>query len=110
MKKVAIALTAVVAFTAPALAADMARAPIRAPVAAPVAYAQSFTGLWISGGFGYGLMDIQHSVTQTVAPFTVFDSGHDTGGRGWLGKVGAGFDFQGWPWSNVVIGAFTDGQ
>jgi len=110
MKKVAIALTAVVAFTAPALAADMARAPIRAPVAAPVAYAQSFTGFWISGGFGYGLFDIDHSVTSPVAPFTAFDIGHDVGGRGWLGKVGGGYDFQGWPWSNIVIGVFADAQ
>jgi outer membrane immunogenic protein len=109
MKKLAIALTALAAFSAPALAADMGvKAPMRA--AAPVAYAPSWTGFWISGGFGYGLMDIDHSVTDVVAPFSVFDRGHDNGGRGWLGKVGAGFDFQGWPWSNIVIGAFTDGQ
>jgi outer membrane immunogenic protein len=109
MKKLALALTAIVAFAAPALAADIAaKAPVRAP--APVAYAPSWTGFWISGGFGYGLMDIDHSVTGATAPFPVFDFGHDIGGRGWLGKVGVGYDFQGWPWSNVVIGAFTDGQ
>ena len=111
MKKLAIALTALAAFTAPALAADIARAPVRA--APPVAYAPpapSFTGFWLSGGFGYGLFDINHSVTSPVAPFTAFDLGNDIGGRGWLGKVGVGYDFQGWPWSNIVIGAFADAQ
>src|SRR6266478_931718 len=44
MKKLAIALTAVAAFTGPAPAADMAvRPPVSA--AAPVAYAPSWTGL-----------------------------------------------------------------
>ena len=111
MKKLAIAFTALAAFTAPALAADIARAPVRA--APPVAYAPpapSFTGFWLSGGFGYGVADLSHSVTSAAAPFSVFDFGHDNGARGWLGKVGVGYDFQGWPWSNVVIGVFTDGQ
>jgi outer membrane immunogenic protein len=75
-----------------------------------VAPVYNWTGLWISGGFGYGLADFEHSVTGPVAPFPIFDIGHDNGGRGWLGKVGAGFDFQGWPWSSIVIGGFVDGQ
>jgi len=109
MKKLVIALTAIAAFTAPALAADMAaKAPLRAPVAAVA----SWTGLWISGGFGYGLMDIDHSVTSAVAPlFPVFDVGHDNGGRGWLGKIGVGGDYQfAGPMGNWVIGAFADAQ
>jgi outer membrane immunogenic protein len=107
MKKLAIALATIASFTAPALGADMAA---KAPMAAPAAYAPSWTGFWISGGFGYGLMDLDHSVTGAVAPFQSFDIGHNNGGRGWLGKVGVGYDFQGWPWSNIVIGAFVDGQ
>jgi outer membrane immunogenic protein len=108
MKKLAIALTALAALTAPAMAADM---PMRAPVAAaPVPVAPTWTGFWISGGFGYGVADIEHSVTSTPAAFQVFDIGHDNGARGWLGKVGVGYDFQGWPWSSVVIGGFADVQ
>jgi outer membrane immunogenic protein len=111
MKKLAIALTALAAFTAPALAADIARRAPPPVAPAPIAYAPSWTGFWISGGFGYGFADFDHSVTSAAVPFpTTFDIGHDNGGRGWLGKVGVGYDFQGWPWSNIVIGAFVDGQ
>jgi outer membrane immunogenic protein len=107
MKKLLLALTAVAAFTGSASAADLAARPYtKAP--APVAAVASWTGFWISGGFGYGLMDIDHSVTGPVAPFPIFDIGHDNGGRGWLGKVGVGFDYQ--FMGNFVIGALADVQ
>jgi outer membrane immunogenic protein len=110
MKKLVLALTALAAFTGSASAADMAARPMKAPPA-PVVAVQSWTGLWISGGFGYGLMDIDHSVTGPVAPFPVFDIGHDNGGRGWLGKVGIGGDYQfAGPMGSWVIGAFADAQ
>ena len=110
MKKLVLALTALAAFTGSASAADMAARPMKAPPA-PVVAVQSWTGLWISGGFGYGLMDIDHSVTGPVAPFPVFDIGQDHGGRGWLGKVGAGavYQFSG-PFGSWVAGVFADGQ
>jgi hypothetical protein len=57
MKKLAIALTALAAFTAPALAADIARRAPPPVAPAPIAYAPSWTGFWISGGFGYGFAD-----------------------------------------------------
>jgi outer membrane immunogenic protein len=106
MKKLLLALSAVAAFSAPAFAADMAA---RAPMApAPVPYAATpWTGFWISGGFGYGLADIEHSVHSSVAPFAAFDTGHDNGARGWLGKVGIGWDYQ---MSSWVIGAFADAE
>ena len=88
MKKFLLALTAVAAFSGSASAADLAARPYKAPP--PVATAYNWTGLWISGGFGYGLLDYDHSVTGATAPFPIFDAGHDNGGRGWLGKVGAG--------------------
>src|SRR3954464_7545283 len=77
----------------------------KAPMAAPIPYATPWTGFWISGGFGYGLADIEHSVRSPVAPFAAFDAGHDNGARGWLGKGGIGYDFQ---MSSWVIGAFAD--
>jgi|SRR4051794_12299137 outer membrane immunogenic protein len=103
MKKLLLALSAVAAFSVPALAADM---PMKAaPMAPAIPYVTPWTGFWISGGFGYGLADIEHSARDTVAPFGAFDLGHDNGARGWLGKVGIGYDYQ---MSSWVIGAFAD--
>jgi outer membrane immunogenic protein len=110
MKKLALALTAVAAFAGQAFAADMPARIAKAPMAAPVPLA-SWTGLWISGGFGYGMFDYDHSVTGPVAPFPVFDGGHNNSGRGWLGKVGVGGDYQfAGPLGSWVIGAFADAQ
>lgn len=105
MKKLVLALTAVAAFTGSALAADMApRTYSKAP--APVAAAPSWTGFWISGGFGYGMGQYQSSNTD-ITGNVIYDPGHDAGIKGWLGKVGAGYDYQfGGSW---VLGAFADG-
>jgi outer membrane immunogenic protein len=110
MRKLALALAAIGALTGSASAADMAARPMKAPPP-PIAAVQSWTGLWISGGFGYGLMDIDHSVTDAFAPFPIFDIGQDHGGRGWLGKIGAGLDYQfAGPFGSWVVGAFADAQ
>jgi outer membrane immunogenic protein len=108
MKKLVIALTAMAAFSGPALAADMAaKAPMRA---APVAYAPSWTGCYVGGGGGYGMWNQENALydnrtlvrTQLVAETTA-------GGRGYFGTVGGGCDYQfglgGW---NMVVGAFGD--
>jgi outer membrane immunogenic protein len=108
MKKIALALAAMAAFTGSALAADMApRTYSKAP--APVAVAPSWTGFWISGGFGYAIGETQNSVRGPVAPFPIFDIGHDNGSKGWLGKVGAGADYQfAGPFGSWVVGLFGD--
>jgi outer membrane immunogenic protein len=104
MKKLVVALTALAAFTAPALAADMsAKAPMRA---APIAYAPSWTGIWISGGFGYGLAQYQHAEYNLAAPFALISTAQDTGAKGWLGKVGIGGDYQ--FGGNWLVGVFAD--
>jgi outer membrane immunogenic protein len=109
MKKLVLALAAMAAFTGSALAADMAVKAAR-PLPPPTPVYQ-WTGFWISGGFGYGLMDIDHSVRDSVTPFPIFDIGHDNSGRGWLGKVGGGADYQfAGPFGSWVIGAFADAQ
>ena len=108
MKKILLALTAVAAMTGAASAADLAARPYtKAPVvAAPVA---NWTGFWLSGGFGYGMAEYQHSETNIAAPFALVSPGVDTGGKGWLGKVGLGYDYQfAGPMGNWVIGAFAD--
>jgi outer membrane immunogenic protein len=108
MKKLVLTLTALAAFTGSASAADLAARPYSkapAPIVAPV---YNWTGFWISGGFGYGMSQYQTSVVQVPPGVTVFDPGHDTGGKGWLGKVGLGYDYQ--FAGNFVIGAFADAQ
>lgn len=104
----AIAAVFAIAFSQIASAADLPqKAPAVVPPPAPV---YSFTGIWISGGLGYGVYDIDHT---TVSPTTgaIFDIGHDNAGRGWLGKVGVGGDYQfAGPLGNWTIGAFGDVQ
>lgn len=106
MKKLALALAATAAFAGQAIAADMPARIAKAPVVAPVPMA-NFTGIWISGGFGYGLYDVDHSTVSTAIPPAIFDIGHDNGGRGWLGKVGIGGDYQ---TGGFVFGVFADAQ
>jgi outer membrane immunogenic protein len=117
MKKLVIALSAVAAFSAPALAADMAAKapPMRA---APVAYAPSWTGCYVGGGFGYGMWNQENTgytegfptdpnsrfLTRTRITETV-----TTGGRGWEGTVQGGCDYQfAGMGQQFVIGAQAD--
>jgi len=105
MKKFVMAFAAVAAFSAPAIAADMAaKAPMRA---APVAYAPSWTGCYVGGGGGYGLFDIE---TQQINGAGVpLNRPVDQGGRGWIGTLQAGCDYQFPMGSNqFVFGAFGD--
>src|SRR3954471_718797 len=106
MKKLVLALSAVAAFTAPALAADMAaKAPMRAP---PVAYAPSWTGFYIFGGGGGGLWAADSNVVTFPGAPVSLTRDQRLGGSGWFGTVGVGYDWQfGGPW---VAGVFADGQ
>ena len=108
MKKLMLALASLAALTGSAVAADMA---VKAPPPVAPAPVYNWTGFWVSAGFGYALADIEERVTSPVAPFGVFDTGHDVGAKGWLGKVGAGWDYQfAGPLGNWLIGVFADGQ
>jgi outer membrane immunogenic protein len=107
MKRMLIALTAVAAFTGSALAADMAARPYTkaAPMAAPV---YSWTGCNIYGGAGGGMYDIESRQIDPVTKTFVANQG-DSGGRGWMGQIGAGCDYQfAGPMGNWVIGGFGD--
>ena len=98
------------AATAGAYAADVSARPyVSAPTARPVA---NWTGLYVNGGFGYGMWTAD---TTTVSPTTGVCSlcvPQRQGGRGWLGTIGGGFDYQaqmGLPWIfPTVFGAFAD--
>ena len=96
----ALAVAVANVFAGTANAADLSlKAP---PAPMPVV---SWTGCYISAGVGYGLDDVNHSTTN-AAGTVVFDTGHDNAGRGWLGRVGAGCDYQ--VASSFVLGAFGD--
>ncbi len=103
MKKLAIALTAIAAFTAPAVAADMA---VRAPVYQPPVPAYNWTGFYIFGGGGGGLWNADSNVV-TVPGGLALTRDQRLGGSGWFGTVGAGYD---WQFSSWVAGIFADGQ
>src|SRR6201998_2448451 len=105
MKKLLLAATALVALTGSAFAADLpARTYTKAP---PPVVAPSWTGFYIFGGGGGGLWNSdQHTqVTGTSVPLSIDNR---TGGSGWFGTVGAGYDWevsQSW-----VVGILADGQ
>jgi outer membrane immunogenic protein len=105
MKRLVLALTAVAAFAAPALAADMAPRYAKAP--APVAAVYNWTGFYIFGGAGGGLWAADSNV-QTFPGAVAVTRDQRLGGSGWFGTVGAGYDWQlGGRW---VAGIFGDGQ
>jgi outer membrane immunogenic protein len=116
MKRLVVALTALAAFTAPALAADMAARPYaKAPaVMAPI---YNWTGFYIFGGGGGGLWSADSNAVSTgvVGPLGAFGPAGTAitrdqrmGGSGWFGTVGGGYDMQfAGKW---VAGIFGDAQ
>ena len=105
MKKFLIALSAVAAFTGSAMAADMApRTYAKAP---PPIMAPSWTGFYIFGGIGGGLWNA-NTFTRFTPGGTALSINQNQGGNGWLGTVGAGYDWQVNP--SWVFGIFGDGQ
>lgn len=120
MKKLALALAATAAFTGQVSAADMA---VKArPVAPPPVAVANWTGCYIGGGGGYGLFAADHdqiAITtpqlagNTFAVGTLTSVNQTAGGRGYLGIVGGGCDYQfggGFLGGGLVIGAFADYQ
>jgi outer membrane immunogenic protein len=109
MNKLAACLVAMVVVT-PAFAADMAVRRGPAPLPPPPAPAYSFTGCYVNGGAGYGLWNIDHFAKDNSGVTLTNEA--TSGGRGWLGRVGGGCDYQfgsgsGF-WSNWAVGAFAD--
>lgn len=117
MKKLALAVTAIAALSGQAFAADMAVKARPAPLPPPV---YNWTGCYLSGGGGYGMYNNDHNQIVTGAPNgggtafpvgTVTQTNITTGGRGYLGDIGGGCDYQfggGGFWGNLLIGAFAD--
>ena len=106
MKKLAIALTALAAFTGSAMAADLAPRPyVKAP---PPEMAPSWTGFYIFGGIGGGLWDANTGAFNTATGACLVCINNKQGGDGWFGTVGAGYDWQ--FNSRWVFGLLADGQ
>jgi outer membrane immunogenic protein len=101
-------LAGLILTTGSALAADLYTPPpvYKAPPPAPPAV--SWTGCYIDAGVGYGMWNQSH-YAETDPGFVQFTGSTNTGGEGWLGRVGGGCDYQ-TPLFNgrVVIGAFAD--
>ncbi|MBR1272496.1 hypothetical protein JQ629_33980 [Bradyrhizobium sp. AUGA SZCCT0222] len=108
MKKLVIALSAVVTFSSPAISADMAaKAPMRA---APVAYAPSWTGCYVGAGGGYGMWNQENALfDENPPPRTRETATVTSGGRGYFGTVQGGCDYQfAAMGTGFVVGAFAD--
>ena len=102
MKKVILAIAALTAMTASASAADLAvKAP---PPAAPL---YNWTGFYIFGGGGGGVWSANGGVDDTATGVCIICTNTRTGGDGWFGTVGAGYDWQTGP--SWVFGIFGDG-
>jgi len=82
-----------------AFAADL---PLKAPPPPPPSV--SWTGCYIDGGVGYGMWNQDHYL-ETNPGLVPITSSTTNGGRGWMGRVGAGCDVQA---SRFVFGAFAD--
>ena len=88
----------------PAAPGVMAAAPgVVAPAPLPPVY--TWTGCYINGGGGYGMWKQDH-YGEELAPLTQLTPTVSTGGKSWVGTVGAGCDYQ--VSSRWLIGAFGD--
>ena len=100
MRKTALAIATFAGLSGSAIAADLPRkAPVVAPAPLPVA---TWSGCYLTGGIGYGMWNQDNQRFSG----TVADVEHTDGGRGWLGRVGGGCDYQ--FYQRWVVGVLAD--
>ena len=106
MKKLFLATIAAVALTAAgtAGAADLSR-PVYKAAPPPPAPVYNWTGFYVGAGYGYGMFNADH-VPVVDAGGLVFNTNATAGGRGWLGTVVVGADYQ--FSERIVAGVFAD--
>jgi len=99
MKRLLIASIGFALASGSAMAADLA---LKAPPPPPPA--PTWTGCYVSAGFGYGMLDDERSGSDPTRPDST------SAAKGWLGTFGGGCDYQfnGSPIGPIVIGAFAD--
>jgi outer membrane immunogenic protein len=108
MKKLLTAGILLVGTVCSAYAADL-RPAMKAPMAPMAPPPPSWTGCYVDGGGGYGLWNIDHFAKDNSG--ATLTNSATSGGRGWLGRVGGGCDYQFSPasgWGNWVVGVFAD--
>src|SRR5262245_755960 len=98
-----VAVSILVAAMTASVAASAADMPTKAPaqIAGP-----DWTGFYVNGGLGYGAWTAD---TTTLDPNTgqcVLCPVQVQGGKGWLGRLGIGYDYQFAP--HLVAGLFGD--
>jgi outer membrane immunogenic protein len=107
MRKSLIAAAAVAVLTgSPALAADLGL-PSKAPP--PFIPPPTWTGCYVNGGAGYGFWN-QNQYQETFPGLVPTSANVNSGGEGWLGRVGGGCDYEFGVGGlgNFVIGVFGD--
>ncbi|HEY4141060.1 MAG TPA: outer membrane beta-barrel protein [Pseudolabrys sp.] len=77
-------------------------------VKAPVLAATNWTGLYVNGGVGYGMWAADTTTVDPRLGLCDLCTTQVQGGKGWLGVVGIGFDYQLSP--KIVAGVFLDGN
>jgi outer membrane immunogenic protein len=107
MKKfLLLAFASVALLPVSALAADMGAPAYKAPPPPPPPV-MTWTGCYVDGGVGYGLWN-QDDYDETFPTLTAFGTTVTSGGRGWLGRIGGGCDYQFTTggFGDWVVGAF----
>ena len=76
-------------------------------VKAPPIPTVNWTGFYVNGGFGYGMWTADtHTEIAPGSPVAPVSWEHRQGGKGWLGRIGLGFDYQ--LTQRIVAGVFGD--
>jgi outer membrane immunogenic protein len=105
MKRILLSGAALFALIGAAHAADLPPRYSPPPAVAPVAVPYTWTGFYVGGAFGYGLWDMNSSVSTPGG----LQGTTNNGGRGWVGQGLAGYDYQFAVGSfNLVAGVFGD--
>lgn len=90
LQKILLSTAAVLATVSFAHAADLpSRVYTKAPAAAPT---YSWTGFYVGGGFGYGMVNEETSAATTAG--FLANNGVNNAAKGWFGTVSAGYDYQ----------------
>jgi outer membrane immunogenic protein len=106
MKSMMIGAAIAALIATPALSADLAvKAPTPLPPPVPIL---NWTGCYANAGAGYGMYNQDHTLQYEGVPY--YSANQTAGGRGWLGLVGVGCDYQFsmGSWGNWVVGVFGD--
>jgi outer membrane immunogenic protein len=109
MKKLLLlALAGVALLPVSALAADLGRPVYKSAPPPPPPAVYNWTGCFVGAGGGYGMYNVD--TTEFDDDGKLQSQQQTTGGRGWLGQVSGGCDYQfsTGNFGNWVVGAFAD--